>query len=79
MSVSAPTQLRRAIAVFAVLLFTYATVLRKLGHDWWTDENYSHGLLIPFVIGYILGPTRSSSRRRWAHLWFGEALRFSVR
>lgn len=26
----------------------------KLGHDWWTDENYSHGLLIPFIIGYIV-------------------------
>jgi exosortase len=29
-------------------------VLAKLGHDWWTDENYSHGLLIPFIIGFIL-------------------------
>jgi exosortase len=29
-------------------------VLSKLGHDWWTDENYSHGLLIPFIIGYIV-------------------------
>jgi len=24
----------------------------------WTDENYSHGLLIPFVIGYILWTQR---------------------
>jgi exosortase len=29
----------------------------KLFHDWWNDENYSHGLLIPFIIGYII----------WAH------------
>jgi len=33
-------------------------VLRKLGFDWWTDQNYSHGLLIPFVIGFILWSTR---------------------
>lgn len=26
----------------------------KLGFDWWTDDNYSHGLLVPFVIGYII-------------------------
>ena len=54
MSVSAPKHFWRALAVCAALLFAYATVLKKLGHDWWTDENYSHGLLIPFVIGYIL-------------------------
>lgn len=40
--------------VAAALAFLYATVLVKLGTDWWTDENYSHGLLIPFVIGYIV-------------------------
>ena len=32
----------------------YASVLIKLGVDWWTDENYSHGLLVPFVVGFIV-------------------------
>jgi peptidoglycan/LPS O-acetylase OafA/YrhL len=40
--------------IAAALAFVYATVLSKLGRDWWTDENYSHGLLVPFVIGYII-------------------------
>ncbi|CAA9408058.1 MAG: hypothetical protein AVDCRST_MAG74-2102 [uncultured Pyrinomonadaceae bacterium] len=40
--------------VAAALAFLYTTVLVKLGADWWTDENYSHGLLVPFVIGYIV-------------------------
>lgn len=44
----------KPFAVAAVLCFLYASVLAKLGFDWWTDENYSHGLLIPFVIGYII-------------------------
>jgi exosortase len=44
----------RALAICAAIVFAYATVLPKLGHNWWTDENYSHGLLIPFVIAYIL-------------------------
>lgn len=42
------------MAVVAALCFLYATVLLKLGFDWWTDENYSHGLLVPFVIAYII-------------------------
>ena len=54
MSVPATKSLWRALAISLAVIFTYATVLVKLGHDWWVDENYSHGLLIPFVIGYIL-------------------------
>ena len=44
---------RLSLIVFA-LLFLFGTVLLKLGRDWWTDENYSHGVLVPFVIGYIV-------------------------
>jgi exosortase D (VPLPA-CTERM-specific) len=44
----------KAVAISACLVFLYATVLTKLGSDWWTDENYSHGLLVPFVIGMIV-------------------------
>ncbi|MCY7374913.1 MAG: archaeosortase/exosortase family protein, partial [Pyrinomonadaceae bacterium] len=40
--------------IAAALTFVYATVLAKLGRDWWTDENYSHGLLVPFVIGCVV-------------------------
>ncbi len=36
------------------LIFLYANVLARLGNHWWTDENYSHGLLVPFVIGFIV-------------------------
>ncbi len=44
----------KPFSVAAALCFLYATVLAKLGYDWWTDENYSHGLLVPFVVGYII-------------------------
>lgn len=40
--------------VAVALVFLYAGVLIKLGRDWWTDENYSHGLLVPFVIAFIV-------------------------
>jgi exosortase len=37
--------------------------MAKLFHDWWTDENYSHGLLIPFIIGYIVWSQRDKLAR----------------
>jgi exosortase D (VPLPA-CTERM-specific) len=44
----------KAIAVAAAIGFLYTSVLSKLGRDWWMDENYSHGLLVPFVIALII-------------------------
>jgi len=44
----------KAVAIAAAVAFLYATVLTKLGRDWWSDENYSHGLLVPFVIALIV-------------------------
>lgn len=44
----------KPFCVAAALVFLYASVLVKLGFDWWTDENYSHGLLVPFVAGFIV-------------------------
>ncbi len=67
MSVTAPKYLWRVLAVSAALVLAYATVLRKLGFDWWTDENYSHGLLIPFVIGFILWSNRDRFKQTPAH------------
>lgn len=52
----------KIVALSCALIFAYATVLQKLGNDWWNDENYSHGLLIPVIIGYILW----SQRERFA-------------
>jgi exosortase len=50
--------LYKPVAIVGVLAFVYFTVLTKLGRDWWNDENYSHGLLIPFVIAFILWQER---------------------
>ena len=44
----------KPLVVAAAIAFAYLTVLEKLGRQWWDDENYSHGLLIPFIIGYIV-------------------------
>ena len=60
------TAVWKPIAVVIALLFLFSAVLPKLFLDWWSDENYSHGLLMPFVIGYIVwaewGRLRTSER-----------------
>jgi exosortase len=73
MSVLAPRQLWKPIVIIAALGFVYASVLVKLGRDWWEDENYSHGLLVPFIVGYILWSERDRLRRTLARpgLWWG--------
>jgi exosortase len=63
MSVTASTNLWRPLAISAALVFVYGFVLAKLGYDWWTDENYSHGLLIPFIIAYIVWTRRENFSR----------------
>lgn len=66
MSVAASIPIKKVWRIFAIssaVVLAYATVLGKLGHDWWTDENYSHGLLVPLVIGYILWSQRNRFAR----------------
>lgn len=65
----------KPVALVAALGFLYASVLAKLGQDWWTDENYSHGLLIPLIIGYMLWMERETLRRAATRprLWWGIA------
>lgn len=72
MSVFATKNLGKILAISAALVFAYASVLVKLGHDWWNDENYSHGLLIPLIIGYLLWTQRERFARttqRPAMIW----------
>ena len=68
-------QFWKPISIAAALAFLYATTLGKLGRDWWTDENYSHGLLVPFVIGYIIWIERENLQiaRKNASFWLGGA------
>jgi exosortase len=58
MSVTATKYIWRALPIVVAIAFAYSTVFVKLSRDWWNDENYSHGLLIPFIIGYILWTQR---------------------
>ena len=55
-----PRQVWKPLLLSAAVAFVYWGVLARLGLFWWQDENYSHGLLIPFVIGYILWAGRDT-------------------
>ena len=58
-----PRQAWKPLLLAAAVTFAYWGVLARLGRFWWEDENYSHGLLIPFVIGYILWAGRGRLAR----------------
>ncbi|HEY9282055.1 MAG TPA: exosortase/archaeosortase family protein, partial [Pyrinomonadaceae bacterium] len=67
----------KPVVVAAALAFAYAAVLVGLGRQWWDDENYSHGLLIPVIIGYILWTERdrlSRAEKRPRVAWGGAAV-----
>lgn len=81
MSVPALRHLWKPVAIALALSFLYSAVFVKLGRDWWVDENYSHGLLIPFIIGVILWTMRERFARvplRATLRWGGAAILLAV-
>ncbi|MDT7688667.1 MAG: hypothetical protein QOE46_1426 [Acidobacteriota bacterium] len=70
----------KPLLLAAAVVFAYWGVLLRLGRFWWEDENYSHGLLIPFVIGYILwaGRARLSAVERRPKILLGATAVFAA-
>lgn len=67
----------KPLLLAALITFAYWSVLLRLGRFWWEDENYSHGLLIPFIVGYILWTERERLARvasRPRVLWGGAGI-----
>jgi exosortase len=73
MSVAIQEKFYKPVAIAAALAFVYFAVLMKLSRDWWMDENYSHGLLVPFIIGFIVWQERKrfTEQQRTSALWIG--------
>lgn len=46
------------------LAFIYAPVARELWFDWWHDDNYSHGVLVPAITVFLLWSRRDEFRAR---------------
>ncbi len=45
-----------------LILVTYLPVIYDLVKDWWHDDNYSHGFLVPLVSAYFLWRRRDELR-----------------
>ncbi len=53
-----------AFSILACLVvWLYLPVLKHLAWQWWDDENYSHGFLIPFMSAYFVWDRRERLRR----------------
>ena len=58
--------MRRVIAVLAAvaLVVCYASTLRGMVHQWWTDDDMGYAFIVPCVIGWIVW----RERERWRKL-----------
>lgn len=46
-------------AVFVLLVLLYVPVIIGLAGEWYHDDNYSHGFLIPLISGYLVWRKRA--------------------
>lgn len=57
----------KKFAPFYILCFltiaTYFQTILILIHSWYSDSNYSHGFLIPFISGYLLWQKKEALRK----------------
>ena len=50
--------------VFLLLLaILYYPILKDLVKEWWIDPNYSHGFLIPLIVGYFVWERREEFKQ----------------
>jgi exosortase A len=50
------------IIFLLVFVFLYWKTIHGMVMDWYMDENYSHGFLVPLISGYLLWQKRDSVR-----------------
>ena len=49
-------------AIVVVFVWLYLPAMNEFIYDWWHDDNYSHGFLIPVISGYLLWRKRDELR-----------------
>lgn len=52
--------------IVGALSVIYASTLAHIARQWWFNENYSHGLLVPLLIFYVLWAQRKQMREAHA-------------
>jgi exosortase A len=59
---SSPHPLPVVAALVAALIWTYWLVIPGLVAQWWNEQEYSHGFLVPFISGYLVWAKRDVLR-----------------
>jgi len=48
------------LALICTIILCYAEILFKMAQQWFNDPNYSHGLLIPVISGYLIWKNKNT-------------------
>jgi exosortase len=57
-----PRVILLSLALLTVLTVLYWSIVRDLGIQWWDDDNYNHGFLIPVFSGFLVWRERQRLR-----------------
>nr|WP_321399844.1 exosortase [uncultured Desulfobacter sp.] len=58
-----PKSIIQILLVSATFTFLYWTTIKDLIWDWFNNPNFSHGFLIPFVVGYMVWHKQNNLRQ----------------
>ena len=56
------TDIMKVGAVGVLFLILYSPTFQMFIYDWSHDDNYSHGFLVPFIVGYLIWTKRDDLR-----------------
>jgi exosortase D (VPLPA-CTERM-specific) len=57
------------LCVIAVMAGVYYPVIQRMVMQWYGDENYSHGFLVPLIAGYFIYERRESLKNTLVSPW----------
>lgn len=52
-----------------MLTMVYLSIVPPMVKDWYTDDNYSHGFIIPLIAGYFLYERRNALQKIFVEPW----------
>jgi exosortase len=58
------TNIMKLGLIALLFLILYSPTFQMFIYDWSNDDNYSHGFLVPFIVGYLVWTKRDELRKR---------------
>lgn len=53
----------QCVVLLALGIWLYHSILGSLAHQWWTDQNFSHGVFVPFFVALVVWRDRQRLAR----------------